>query len=235
MRWAATRGRSARMPRWTRLPDHMRLHGAGPGMPLLIRVFQSRIDVRVAIAGWKAGRTQLSASARRPDLVAFAVAAREDDELRFRRRLSNPLAGARTRGDADAAKFGQNEGGYGRGWGRNELTVRSREADALESILSSCEGKAFDPMVCAVPSASGTASVSGTVAGGDALALRRPSQRQAHPQGREAIIALWSVVRLHSLLQPACELQRTIKRSRSQVDLREFFQHNGGSGTGQAV
>ena len=38
------------------------------------------------------------------------------------------------------------------------LTVDRREAAALESILSSCESTALEPIVCVVPSASGTAS-----------------------------------------------------------------------------
>ena len=51
------------------------------------------------------------------------------------------------------------------------LTVDRREAQALESILSSCESTALQPIVCATPSASGTGSGSGSAAGDDALAL----------------------------------------------------------------
>ena len=49
------------------------------------------------------------------------------------------------------------------------LTVDRREVSALESILSSCEGTALEPIACAVPSASGTAPA--PAANGDALAL----------------------------------------------------------------
>ena len=51
------------------------------------------------------------------------------------------------------------------------LTVDRREAQALESILSSCESTALEPIVCAAPSASGSGPGSGSGAVDDALAL----------------------------------------------------------------
>lgn len=51
------------------------------------------------------------------------------------------------------------------------LTVDRREAAALDSILSSCESTALEPVVCVAPSASGTASSSAPVSGTDALTL----------------------------------------------------------------
>ena len=44
------------------------------------------------------------------------------------------------------------------------LTVDRREVQALESILSSCESTALEPIVCAAPSASGTHSASASAA-----------------------------------------------------------------------
>ena len=51
------------------------------------------------------------------------------------------------------------------------LTVDRREAAALESILADCESTALEPIVCTVPSASGTVSASAPAGGEDALAL----------------------------------------------------------------
>ena len=51
------------------------------------------------------------------------------------------------------------------------LTIDRREAAALEAILSSCESTALEPIVCAVPSASGASAASAPAAGDDALAL----------------------------------------------------------------
>ena len=51
------------------------------------------------------------------------------------------------------------------------LTVDRREAQALEAILSSCASTALEPIVCAAPSASGTASGTAPAAADDALAL----------------------------------------------------------------
>ena len=51
------------------------------------------------------------------------------------------------------------------------LTVDRREASALESILSSCESTALEPVVCTVPSSSGAGSAASPAAGDDALAL----------------------------------------------------------------
>ena len=56
----------------------------------------------------------------------------------------------------------------GRAYG---LTIDRREAVALEAILSSCEGTALEPVVCAVPSGSRPAVASASAASGDALAL----------------------------------------------------------------
>ena len=50
------------------------------------------------------------------------------------------------------------------------LTVDRREASALESILSSCEGTTLEPIVCVAPSASASDSGRGRVAGDGALA-----------------------------------------------------------------
>lgn len=51
------------------------------------------------------------------------------------------------------------------------LTVDRREASALESILSSCESTALEPIVCVAPSASGTRSGSGSAVADDTFAL----------------------------------------------------------------
>ena len=51
------------------------------------------------------------------------------------------------------------------------LTVDRREASALESILSSCESTALEPIVCAVPSGSGAVAPSVPAGGDDALVL----------------------------------------------------------------
>ena len=37
------------MRRWTRLPDRKRLYRASPGIPFLVRVFQSRSGVSIVI------------------------------------------------------------------------------------------------------------------------------------------------------------------------------------------
>ena len=50
------------------------------------------------------------------------------------------------------------------------LTIDRREALALESILSSCESTALEPVVCTVPCASGTVPASGSAPVDDALA-----------------------------------------------------------------
>ena len=51
------------------------------------------------------------------------------------------------------------------------LTVDRQEAQALESILSSCESTALEPIVCAAPSSSGASAASAPAAGDDALAV----------------------------------------------------------------
>ena len=51
------------------------------------------------------------------------------------------------------------------------LTVDRREASALESILSSCESTALEPVVCTVPSSSGAGAAASPAAGDDPLAL----------------------------------------------------------------
>ena len=50
------------------------------------------------------------------------------------------------------------------------LTVDRREAAALESILSSCESTALEPVVCTVPSSSGAGATASPAGGEDALA-----------------------------------------------------------------
>ena len=51
------------------------------------------------------------------------------------------------------------------------LTVDRPEAAALESILSSCESTALEPIVCDMPSPLAPSAASGPVVGSDALAL----------------------------------------------------------------
>ena len=51
------------------------------------------------------------------------------------------------------------------------LTVDRREAAALETILSSCESTALEPVVCEMPSPPGPSAASAPAASGDALAL----------------------------------------------------------------
>ena len=51
------------------------------------------------------------------------------------------------------------------------LTVDRREAAALESILSSCESTALEPVVCELPSPPDPSAASAPAASGDALAL----------------------------------------------------------------
>ena len=51
------------------------------------------------------------------------------------------------------------------------LTIDRDEADALERILSGCEGMALEPIVCTVPSSSGAGTAPVPAGGGDALAL----------------------------------------------------------------
>ena len=50
------------------------------------------------------------------------------------------------------------------------LTIDRREASALDRILAACESTALEPVVCAVPSASASASARGPATGDDALA-----------------------------------------------------------------
>ena len=50
-------------------------------------------------------------------------------------------------------------------------TVDRREAAALESILSSCESTALEPIVCAAPLGSGAGAASALADGDDALAF----------------------------------------------------------------
>ena len=51
------------------------------------------------------------------------------------------------------------------------LTVDTREALALESILAGCESTALEPIVCTVPTSSGASAASSPESGDDALAL----------------------------------------------------------------
>ena len=51
-----------------------------------------------------------------------------------------------------------------------ELTIDRREAAALERILAGCDSTALEPIVCTIPSASGTAPGSSPVSGDDTLA-----------------------------------------------------------------
>ena len=51
------------------------------------------------------------------------------------------------------------------------LTVDEREAAALERILSACGSTALEPIVCSVPSSSGTGAASAPAGGDNALAL----------------------------------------------------------------
>ena len=52
-----------------------------------------------------------------------------------------------------------------------DLTINRREAAALDRIFAGCENTALEPVVCAVPSASGVGAASAPASGDDALAL----------------------------------------------------------------